>query len=201
MTLSNDFSRPVVIHSLGAVLCACLIGIVGYFIARPLAESRKTSTNEAIRLERLVHTNRQMYAELDALRQEFSIAEERANAIRRRIPTNREEAEMLENLSQLAKETRVTIKDYRRGEMTQNERFARMQVQLQCLGSFASICEFLSAINDLQRLTTIDSLQITTAEDPNRYPVNLTIALYQRLTNGQLSDASLQRLPTTEGAL
>jgi|GEM_PF-2432895 len=178
--IAEKLGRPFVIHSVGALQCALLIGLVGLFIAKPLGDSRKVSANQAEQLEQLVGKNRRMYAELEELREEFAETEKRADTIRQRIPANREEAELLENLSELAKEHQVLIEDYRRGEVTRTEQFSRMQVQLQCLGSFGSICQFLADINSLKRLSTIDSLAITTAEDPARYPVELTIALYHR---------------------
>ncbi len=179
-SLSRLFVRPIAAHLVGATLFALVLGGAGYFVAMPLRSSRLAANAQADQIEALVQKNRQMFGQLDQLRQEFNKTEERAEAIRRRIPSNGEEAELLGQLSKLAESHRLAIVDYRRGSVTRGEQFSRLEVELQCEGSFRSICHFVNAVSSLERLTTVDQLDISTVEDVQRYPADMKIALYYR---------------------
>lgn len=174
------FDRPLLIHLLGAGVFVCLFAPVGYFLILPLRESHAVSAQKAEQLASIVKKNRRTLGELDQLRLEFAKTEERAEAIRQRIPASRQEAELLEKLSQLAQRTNLEIVDYRRGAVSDGEQFSRVQIELQCEGTFASICKFLDAVNKLERLTTVDRLQIEASSESQRYPTDMSIALYYR---------------------
>lgn len=186
-SLAKVFGRPLFVHLLGAGLFVGLFTSVGYLVVLPLRESNLAAAHEVQQLTSTVRKNRSTFAELEQLRQEFAKTEERADAIRERIPGSRQEAEVLENLSRLAQRHHLEIVDYRRGGVSDGEQFSRVQIDLQCQGSFHAICYFINAVAKLERLTSIDKLQIQTTADEQHYPVAMSIALYYR--NGDATTA------------
>lgn len=181
--LTKVFGRPLFIHLLGATLFVGLFASVGYFVVLPLRANHVDASLEVNQLKSTVRKSRTSSSELKQLRQEFEKTEQRAEAIRQRIPASRQEAEVLENLSRLAQQHSLDIVDYRRGGVSDGEQFSRVQIDLQCEGSFPAICHFIDAVNKLERLTTIDQLQIQTTENSHRYPLDMSIALYYRHSN------------------
>jgi len=169
-------------HALGVTMTLALLAAYIVFVRLPLQTKIREASNEISRLSQLVANQDQTTYELTRLNAQFTEAIQRVEQIRNRIAGNRQEAEILEHLSKFADAQRMTIVDYRRGNVTQLDRVSKFDVEIRCFGSFVDACSLVNEIHHLEQLATIEEFQIDTAEDPSRYPINLTLTLYYQTT-------------------
>lgn len=97
-----------------------------------------------------------------------------------RIPETAQESEFLAQLSQLAKDTGLTILEFRPGKITDRTTHRELEISLSAHGGYHSLCELLAGLEKLPRLCRVTSLTIdrdstTTVE---QYPVRMSVVVY-----------------------
>jgi hypothetical protein len=60
-----------------------------------------------------------------------------------------------------------------------------MQVSVQGVGSFSSICAFVDGLNKLARLSKVKDLTLSAEDSAAEYPVTATLVIYFALTGGE----------------
>ena len=81
--------------------------------------------------------------------------------VQRRVPQNADEGDFLHQLTQLAGDEKLAIKEYSPDKPETKNGYAEMQVTLQGEGSFGSICTFVERLNKLARLSKIKELTLS----------------------------------------
>lgn len=198
-----------VAHLLGLTITLTLLASYLLLVSLPLHKNAQDAAHEVASLSPTVIQRESTLEDLTRLKSEFATASRRAEQMRNRIAENRQEAEILEQLSSFAAEQNLTILDYRLGRVRQLDRISQFEVDLRCMGSFAGACSLVDEIHHLEQLAVVDELQIETAEVADRYPINLKLTLYYRTpdrTAGQRPEpdaglvASLTRSPAGSGS-
>jgi len=97
-----------------------------------------------------------------------------------RIPETAQENDFLAQISRLAKNTDLTIQEFRPGEITDRKTHRELEISLSAVGPYPSLCEFLAGLEQLPRLCRVTSLTIdrSTAATADRYPVRMSVVVY-----------------------
>lgn len=107
-------------------------------------------------------------------------------AAQARIPETAQESEFLAQVSRLAKDTGLTIQEFRPGGITERKTHRELDVALSALGGYRSLCEFLAGLEKLPRLCRVTSLTVNRDTTPTaeHYPVRMNVVVYfQPLTS------------------
>ncbi|MGM0487524.1 MAG: type 4a pilus biogenesis protein PilO [Planctomycetota bacterium] len=164
-----------------AVLSLVACGLVTYYgcSARPVGQVEAAEENEGPspsagdKLPEIRRALRQAETELEK-------AHAHAQQLRQRIPDDPDEAEFLKQVSRLAAATGLEIRDYRRGSLAVKESYSELQINLTCSARYAELCRFLEALDELPRILTIEKLAISSPDEGDEYPVDLSLSVYFR---------------------
>jgi Tfp pilus assembly protein PilO len=166
------------LHGVGVIVLGALLLSYVCFVWKPISERRQLCEQRITQLEQLLKRSPQVRKENQTHRAELASLKKSVEETQRRLPQELREHEFLEQARAIAGKTGVEMKDYQMGAVEQMESYSRAQLTFQCHGSFASICRFLDEIDHLARITEVASLEIESADNFNRYPLQVTFVLY-----------------------
>jgi Tfp pilus assembly protein PilO len=109
--------------------------------------------------------------ELDAL--EVSVAE-----IRNRLPHELRQEEFASDLSRVAELAGLHIKELHWGSQEVTPNYAQAEIQVNCSGSFDSICRFLDEVSQLARITDVSQLQLVSDPESANHSFQVSFVLY-----------------------
>lgn len=98
--------------------------------------------------------------------------------VQRRVPMEPDAGEFLKQVTQLAIDHRLAIKDVHPEKPETKKGYAEMQVKLTGTGNFTSICTFIDQLHKLDRLSKIKELTLTSGSDATEYPMTATLVIY-----------------------
>ena len=109
--------------------------------------------------------------------------------VQRRVPREPDGGEFLKEVTQLASEGKLAIKDFQPEKPETKTGYAEMQVTLRGQGSFGSICSFIDRLTKLTRLSKIKDLTLSAGEDATGYPMTATLVIYFGLRGNEAANA------------
>jgi Tfp pilus assembly protein PilO len=110
--------------------------------------------------------------------QRLASAKERIAKVKERVPTDASAGEFLNEVSRIAVQENLAIKDYQPGKPVSKEGYAQLEVTLMARGDFASICTFFDRVAGLNRLSKLQDLTLTATGDASDYPVKATLVIF-----------------------
>lgn len=167
-----------IIHAIG--FFSLIIGGCAYHfvVSAVLTHKQRTNTAEAARLEELLEGSGDVRRRHSELTQRLADLEERAEAIRRKIPDQPEESNFLEQVATAAKAQGLIIQNYTRGAVTTTATHSLLEIRLTGEGDYQSICGFFEEMANLSRVATVRNLNLTIPNDTEVYPLDITLTLY-----------------------
>jgi len=105
--------------------------------------------------------------------------------LQKRVPQNDDSGEFLSQLSKLAKDQQLSLKDFAPEKPEIHVGYAEMHVTLKGSGSFRSICLFVDQLSKLPRLSKIKDLTLSADEGSTEYPLSATLVIYFGLRGNQ----------------
>jgi Tfp pilus assembly protein PilO len=98
--------------------------------------------------------------------------------LQRRVPRDADAGTFLKEVTQLAHDGKLAIKDFHPEKPEAKSGYGEMQVTLKGQGSFGSICSFIDQLTKLTRLSKIKDLTVTVGESATEYPMTATLVIY-----------------------
>jgi Tfp pilus assembly protein PilO len=166
------------LHAVGVVALGLVLLAYLWFVWNPISERRLLCEQRISQLEQLLKRAPHVRSENQTYKAEIASLKQSVEETQKRLPQELREHEFLEQVRAIAEQTGMELQDYQMGDIEQLESYSKAQLTLQCHGSFASICRFLDEIDHLARITEAANLQIETADNFNRYPLQVTFVLY-----------------------
>lgn len=167
------------LHAVGALTTIALVALfyVGLFV--PLTRAIDDARNQ-------VETKRQFLASADSvrkshesLRKQVDAEESRLQDAIEKIPQTPQESNFLAQLSQLSRTCGVSIRQFSRGELSDEQTHSGMEIKLAAQATYPAICRFLAGLAELQRLCHIRRLAISSpTSDQAEYPVEMTLRIF-----------------------
>jgi len=166
------------LHGLGVAVMLAIALVAGIVVYGPIDRHTAEATQRADRLGQLLKNEARDRAAYEQTAKELATARQQAETLNSRIPDEPREADFLAQVSKLAGEVGLQIRDYRPGSITKKESHSVMRVNLICEGDYASICNFLDQLSELPRHSTVVRLQVKTEGERKEYSVDVSLELY-----------------------
>jgi Tfp pilus assembly protein PilO len=166
------------LHGLGALIFLT-IGLLAHLaVNRPLDAQTAAYAQRTDRLQAVLRDGERLRKEHARLSEELALARQQAALLEKRIPDEPREADFLAQVSRLADEVGLRIRDYRPGVVKPRESYSTMRVDLICEGNYDSICRFVDGLSRLPRHSTIVRLEVDSAGKQKFYSTNISLELY-----------------------
>lgn len=113
-----------------------------------------------------------------AVSQRLATAKERIATVRERVPEGMDAAGFLDEVSRIAAEANLAIKEYSNATPAASRGYAQVEVNLTGRGSYSSICAFIDRLSKLQRLSKVQDLTLSASGSTTEYPISATLIIY-----------------------
>lgn len=172
------------------VLLTVICASIGYsFLHAPAVQ---TIADTAARIDGVV----QSVKNAPVIRSQHKVVSEKLKEVttrianvQRRVPQTSDEGDFLHQLTELAGNEKLAIKEYNPGKAEARNGYAEMQVTLKGAGSFGSICTFVDRLNKLARLSKVKELTLDAEGSETDYPMTATIVIYFALRGNDAESA------------
>lgn len=173
------------LHVVGVLVSFALLALSVWGIVAPLRAQRSEHLQRSRHLERLIAGRESIEREHGKLSAELQAVRRRKEEIRRRITDAPQVGEFLRQVSRVADDVGVRMKEFRPGAPSRTERYGVVQIELHCAGGFGGICAFLERLEKLPRLATVNRLDIAVPNRGDLYTFNLSLDIY--FASGELA--------------
>jgi Tfp pilus assembly protein PilO len=181
MSIIDDETRRFgrLLHYVGVlVLVVCLS--TGYsFLHAPAEQAIAETSNRIDELMQSIQNAPVIRQQHGIVSAKLSEVTTRIANVQRRVPNDAGAGEFLRQVTELAEEEKLAIKDFRPNENPEVKNgYAELQVTLKGEGSFGSVCTFVERLNKLARLSKIKDLSLTSETETTKYPMTATLVIY-----------------------
>ena len=166
------------LHGLGALVALGIVLAAVLGVYRPVHRQAEAYLWQTARLQKLLKSEDRVRVERGRLQDTLAAGREQAGKLQSRIPDEPQEADFLAQASQLAEQVGLTLRDYRRGQVTTHASYSAMRVELICEGDYGSLCRFMDELTELPRHSTVVHLRITGDGEQNWYAAEMSLELY-----------------------
>ena len=108
--------------------------------------------------------------------------------VRERVPQDADAGEFLKEVTRLAGEEQLTLKNFQPGKPAAKKGYGEVEVTLSGEGSFASVCKFFDRLAKLNRLSKVKSMTLSTQDPQTEYPLEVTLVIYFGLQNPAVAE-------------
>jgi Tfp pilus assembly protein PilO len=166
------------LHCGGALVSLALLALGAWVVVAPLRAERSKHLQRCAHLDRLIAGRAGVEREHARLSQELQDVRRRKEEIRRRITDSAQVGEFLRQVSQVADDVGVRLREFRPGAATRTGQYGVVRIELHCTGGYRGICEFLERLDKLPRLATIDRLDIAAPNRGESYTFKISLDIY-----------------------
>ena len=148
------------------------------FVYRPLESARGAALARCDEISGLLESTDRLRAEQAELKHSLVEARQQEEALLARVPDDAREAEFLGQISRLAEDVGMELRDYRPGQVREQATCSAMEVALTCEGSYDAMCRFLDGLGRLPRLANLSRLDIDGSQSSGDYTALLKLVIY-----------------------
>jgi Tfp pilus assembly protein PilO len=195
MSIIDDNTRRFgrMLHYAG-VLLTVLCATASYStLHAPLFESTAETTARIDELKLAVENAPFIREQHGKASQKLHDITSRIAEVQRRVPRDADAGQFLKEVTRLAGEENLAIKNFRPEQPENRDGYAQLQVTLTAAGSYASICTFVDRLAKLERLSKIKDLTVTAADGSTDYPMTATLVIYFGLRGQESAPAKEAR--------
>jgi len=182
--------RPWMIHTCGAATAGLVVLAIYSCLVAPAAAEIDQRTKRMEQLRALMASNEQIAEEHQRLESRLSALRSSAAASQKRMPRRVSSQEFVDRATHLADSLDMKVDVCSAAAPQSYPTHTQVEVTCKLHGSYASVCRFLAAIDQLPQLSKVSHFEIDTAADSGEYPVNVTFQLYYR---GEVNDTEQKR--------
>lgn len=176
---------PWMIHATGAAaMAAAALAFYLGFLA-PAAADIEQRTVRMGQLHMLMGSSLRVAGDHRELKSRLETLRQSAASTRKRMPRRTSTQEFIERITQLAAITGMEMELCSAAAPQTHNSHTQVEVTCRASGSYASVCQYLAAIDQLSQISRVSNFEIDAATNSHAYPVHLTFQLYYR---GQLHD-------------
>jgi Tfp pilus assembly protein PilO len=172
---------PAAAHGCGAAITLVLAALLYRGVYAPMHEEIRDRSLRIARVSKL-------HAQSDAISLEHRTVKSRLAALtkaaaqtRTRMPSEHSAGEFVEQATRLAGELGLEVEQCQTGPPQTHAQHATIEVSCRLVGSFASICRFFAAIDQLPQIAKVWRLDLNGATASAGYPVQVTFQLYYQV--------------------
>lgn len=159
------------------VAIALAVAVFGWFIYNGLGAAGwtgisglRTQTSklrtERMKLETRVKDAKQLVGELPRIRQERAALEAQLKEISRKLPSERESAEVLRSVESLAGKSGLTLAGVKRHAVRTQELYVEIPMEVGVGGGYHDLVRFSDQLGQLERLVTLSEFHVQPPPPP-----------------------------------
>jgi len=118
---------------------------------------------------------REQYEKVSA---RLATAKAQIATVKQRVPQEAEPGQFVDEVSRIAIEESLDIKDYANATPIVHEGYTQMEVTLTGRGNYAAVCTFLDRLASMKRLSKLQNLTLTASGSATEYPLTATLIIY-----------------------
>lgn len=173
------------IHAAGtAALAAAGAAFYGLFYA-PAGTDNEQRFQRMDQLRSLMTSKEEIAEEHRSLEARLTTLQSAAASSFKRMPRRISSQEFIDKASRLAESLGLQMELCTGSAPQTLPTHSQVEVTCRLIGSYASICRYLAAIDQLPQISKVSRFEVDTAVNSHQYPVNVTFQLYYR---GELND-------------
>lgn len=178
--IERDIKRlDWLIHTVGFLVTLTCCSTALLLWEHSLADEQLLLTRRMGRASQLLANAVETRAVAESHRIELAQRELQWSELIARIPDAPQESEFLAQLSGLARETGMEIREYHPESTFATDTHVELEIALRADGSYGSLCRFLDGVEALPRLCRVTQLDVSTSDEPSEsYPVNMKLRLF-----------------------
>jgi Tfp pilus assembly protein PilO len=182
--------RPWMVHACGAgAVGAIALAFYGWFFA-PAGAEIEHSVKRMDQLQALMASSEQIAEEHRRLDLRLTALRSVASAIDKRIPSHVSSQEFIDRATRLAESLELKVELCSAAAPQTHATHTQVEVTCRLRGSYASVCRFLAAIDQITQISKVSHLEVDTAANSGEYPANVIFQLYYR---GEVNDTEQKR--------
>lgn len=166
------------LHGAGLVIVLSFVGVAWSLVYQPLEAARADAKARCSEINELLQSADRLRAEQSRLKNSLTDALEQERQLLARVPDEAHEADFLRQISRLAKEVGMELRDYRPGQTQPHTTCSAMEVALTCVGHYQSMCRFLDGVGRLPRLVNLSHIEINNSVSDDLYTAALKLVIY-----------------------
>lgn len=167
--------RVLLIITIGLLMCVFEI----LFYVAPIFEHYTVQKKERLELQTLFEKTNEQAAHLSEYKQQVFIVKETLDTLTRQLPIDSGQAELLEELSQLATSCGLSFCSIKPLAEETKDFYKALPIELSLTGSYHSLGMFLSHVSGMQRMITIHDFKIgINAKNPSNLAISMTAKPY-----------------------
>ena len=167
-----------VLHCLALACALTVCGVAYNAVYRPLEDWRRDITARAELAKdklALAPRIRREHAEKSSELRDLLASVE---AIGQRVPDRSREGEFLGDLSRIADQHGVRIKDFHRDKVQETATHSAVSIVVSGEASYVGLCRLLDSVANLPRLASLSKLEVTPVGSAGNYDIQLNYLLY-----------------------
>ncbi len=178
--IDKDGEQPVgwALHAVGVTTLVLMVAAYHFLVYQRLEIRRQSDSQRIEQLTTLLSDSTAVQRENRDLQQELNALEASIATIRERLPHELRREEFTGELNRVAQEVGLHVLELRWGVTEVTPSYTQAEVQLECDGSYASVCRFLDEVSQLTRITDIAQLQLEADTESRNHPFQVTFVLY-----------------------
>jgi len=165
------------LHAAGLLAVALILTTFYQLGYARLADQGEVYAGRVEQLEKLLSIKDTVRKNHQSLRQKLDNIEQEAATMRRHLPHEMQKDQFEDSIREVAAKAGFELEIATWNSPTHTPSHSLVEVTLDGVGSFASICQLLDEINQLARITKISRLQLESDPESDRYPCQVTFVL------------------------
>lgn len=168
----------------GGLVVTAIIALTSNLVFNSTSSETEASLAELIRNnQQLLQQRADVTSAVEEAECELFAMNQRLHEISALIPEAPEESRFLAQLSRLANDCDLRIRNFRPNPAEPEDQLRRIRVQLKGAGQYECICAFLDGLQELPRLTQVSRFRIDPLDADELYPIELELSIFHSNSN------------------
>jgi Tfp pilus assembly protein PilO len=178
-----------VLHYAGVL--ATVLGMTGSYslLHAPLIRQTQRKEERIQELSLALQNSEAIRDQHQRVSERLASAKQQIATVRERVPLGMDAAGFLDEVSRIAAEEHLSIKEYSNAKPATSRGYTQMEVNLSARGNYASICAFIERLSKVKRLSKVQNLTLTASGNATEYPITATLIIYFGLHGTDETDA------------
>jgi Tfp pilus assembly protein PilO len=172
---------PAAAHGCGAAITLALAALLYRGVYAPMQRDIEDMSSRIERVARLHSRGDAIAQEHRDVKSRLAVLTDAAAETRARMPRELSAGEFVEQATRLAAELGLEVHQCQTGPPQTFDQHATIEVSCRMVGSYASICRLLAAIDQLPQISKVWRLEVTGAPAASGLPVQVTFQLYYQV--------------------
>ena len=166
-------------HLTGCGLVLAIAASAGVFVYRPVMADQRQLDHEIETTQEFLSQGASLKTESQQLKEYLREMERRFEEAVTRIPETARETEFLGQLTELAAQSGLKMRDFRPGNVVERLGYQELAISISADADYSSLCRFLHGLRNLDRLCQVASLNVNdNSGSSGDYPVIMTVAVF-----------------------